>query len=257
MRTWPIPAFAGLALALSAMAGLAQTTTVPPPAPVQAVPLPPPPGAPAPEPSPPAQAQQPPAAQPPAALPPVPEPPVPSPPAQPQQAQPALPVDPNATLAGRPGDPNDVDEVAMPAKPALVLSGRSTWDRGFDTLNEAFRKLGAEATRQGLRIAGRPLTLFVETDDMAFRFEAMLPVDRAPETSGTPDVRGGTTPTGRALRFVYRGAYEEIDQTYETITAYLDAKGIIVRDQFVEEYVNEAANAADPNQEINIYVQPR
>jgi effector-binding domain-containing protein len=167
-------------------------------------------------------------------------------------------VDPDATLAGKPGDPNDVDTLVLAAKPALIASGQTTWDQAYDVLREVFRRLATDATRLGLKVAGRPLTYFVETDDMGFRYEAMLPVDRAPAAGQTLGaVRAGQTPTGAALRFMHRGPYDDIDATYEGITAYLDAKGLTVRDQFIEEYLNEPRDAADPTFEINIYVQPR
>ncbi len=178
------------------------------------------------------------------------------PPALPPAAVPD--PDRNGTLAGTPGDPLNVDPLALPAKPALVISGQTTWDKGFETLTETFRRLDGEAARLGLKVAGRPLTYFAETDDMGFRYDAMLPVDRAPEV-GAPGagIRAGQTPQGNALRFTHKGPYDDVDTTYEGITAYLDAKGVIVRDQFIEEYVNDARDSADPNFEINIYVQPR
>ncbi len=46
--------------------------------------------------------------------------------------------------------------------------------------------LRQEAERARLPVAGRPLTLFLETDDNGFRYEAMLPVGPAPEASATP-----------------------------------------------------------------------
>lgn len=262
MRIWLSPALTGLALLAWLPPALAQTSTLPAPAPVQAAPLAPPPGAEAPAPAPaapPADTAQP-APSPAQPLPsaPQPAPVVPPPAAPPQQAAPMGDVDPDATLAGRPGDVNDVDEVTMPARPALVISGQSTWDGAFDTLRNAFARLRDEAGRRGLKVAGRPLTVFVETDDMSFRYEAMLPVDRqADAPGGAPDIRAGVTPSGPALRFVHRGPYDEIDSMYEGITAYLDAKGLIVRDQFVEEYLNEGRDGADPGFELNIYVQPR
>lgn len=236
----------------------AQVSTVPAPAPVESAPLAPPSGAATPQPAPPAPAAPVPApVAPPAAAPAA--PPASNPPPAATAPPVTVPgVDPNATLAGTPGDPMNVDNIVLPAKPALVISGQTTWDKGFETLTETFRQLDAEARRLGLKVAGRPLTYFAETDDMGFRFDAMLPVDRTPET-GAPgaNIRAGQTPTGDALRFTHKGPYEDIDSTYEGITAYLDAKGVIVRDQFIEEYVNEPKDAADPNFEINIYVQPR
>lgn len=267
---------------------VAQTRVAPPTA-VEAAPLAPPPGAtpaqvaPAPAPVPSPQPVQPaPAPQAPVTPQPVQPAPVPQTPLEPQPVQPppTLPAptqpaplptspvtpqqqtgapNPNATLAGKPGDPSDVDEVLLVAKPALVLSGQSSWDQGFQRLSESMKILREEASKAGLQVAGRPLTLFVETDDNGFRFDAMLPVARAPDAA-VPlgnGVRAGATPSGPSLRFVHTAPYDDIDSTYETITAYLEAKNIVVKDAFLEEYVSDLNDPLDPNLEINVYVQPK
>ena len=65
------------------------------------------------------------------------------------------------------------------------------------------------------------------------------------------------SPVGRALRFLHVAPYDDIDSTYETITAYLEAKSIAVKDAFLEEYVSDLKDPGDPNLEINVYVQPK
>ena len=254
MRAPQSPFFRGGVAALFALfagAATAQVTpggtppgTVERPAPVQSAPLPPPPGAP--------QA-------------------APAQPGAAPQAAPAAPSQPGATAptryssAGRPslvpnsGDPTDVDQVTLPGKPAAVLAGTSTWDEGFTSLQNAFRKIEDELVRAGIAPDGKPLTVFVETDDLGFRYEAMIPIPQVPagRATLTPEVRFGKTPEGAAMRFVHKGTYEEIDETYETITAYLDAKGVAVKDAFVEEYLGDLTERTDPNLELNIFVQPK
>ena len=88
----------------------------------------------------------------------------------------------------------------------------------------------------------------------------MLPV--APNTGAPAPAFGngvqlGTSPAGPSLRFLHVAPYDDIDSTYETITAYLEAKNIVVKDAFLEEYVSELKDPGDPNLEINVYVQPR
>jgi effector-binding domain-containing protein len=163
------------------------------------------------------------------------------------------------TLIPAPGDPVNVDEVTLPSKPAAVLVGQSTWDDGFQNLKNAFRKIEEELTRAAIAPAGRPLTVFVETEDLGFRYEAMIPIPAAPagRATLTPEVRFGKTPEGKALRFVHKDTYEEIDSTYETIEAYLEAKGVTVKSAFIEEYVTELTDAKDANLEINVFVQPQ
>ena len=182
------------------------------------------------------------------------------------QGSPSGPVEPTAPPAkGRPslvpnaGDPVDVDEVTLPAKPAAVLAGTSTWDDGFQTLKTAFGRIEAELAKAGIAPAGRPITVFVQTDDNGFRYEAMVPIERAPEgrPNLTPDIRFGTTPSGRALRFVHKGPYDDVDSTYETVTTYLDAKNIEVQDSFVEEYVTDLTSSEDEDLTVNIFALPK
>jgi effector-binding domain-containing protein len=181
----------------------------------------------------------------------------------PPQGQSAAPAPPAAagrpTLVPMPGDPLDVVEVTLPAKPAAVLAGTTTWDEGFDSLKEAFARIEGELAKAGIKPAGRPVTVFTETDDMGFSYQAMVPVAAAAAARAnlTPEIGFGRTPDGKAYLFLHRGPYENIDSTYETITAYLDAKGLVVKDAFIEEYLTDLTDRADDSLEINIFVQPQ
>ncbi|WP_201834254.1 GyrI-like domain-containing protein [Microvirga zambiensis] len=229
-----------------------------------------------------ALAQTPPAASPPPAAPAAPaapapaEPPAapqtqsaPSPaPANPQTSAPATPAPAapapvqqadRTTLFPGPSDPTGVEEGVLLSKPTLVFSGTSTWDEAFDNLKNAFTKIAGEMKKAGIAPAGRPLTIFVDTDDNGFKYEAMVPIAKVPEgkTELTPEIKFGRTPEGKSFRFVHKDAYDEIDGTYETITAYLDIKEIVAKDAFIEEYVSEFTDSQDTNFEVNIYVQPK
>ena len=124
----------------------------------------------------------------------------------------------------------------------------------------AFATLKGAMGKAGVRVTGAPLATFLETDDQGFKFEAMLPVDAAPGSrpAGLPaEVTFGATPAGRAIRFVHRAPYDDINSTYEAISAYLKPKGIEVKESFTEEYVQQGANAGDTTLDLNIYVQPK
>lgn len=183
-----------------------------------------------------------------------------NPPASSTSPAPAAPV-----VAGLPtlvpgvGDISDVDEVIMPEKPTLVLSGSAKWEGGLATLRAAFARITAELAKDGLAPAGRPLSVFTQTGDDGFKFDAMVPVTALPATLPTlpPEMRFAATPSGKAYRFVHKGPYDDIDSTYETVTAYLDAKDIVAKDAFVEEYIDDITDPGDPNLAINIFVQPK
>jgi effector-binding domain-containing protein len=177
----------------------------------------------------------------------------------PAQTAPAPATAGRSTLFPNPGDPTNVDEGVLVAKPTVVLQGTSTWDEGFTNLKNAFAKIETELKKAGIAPTGRPLTVFVHTDDAGFRYEAMIPIAQAPEGKSelTPEIKFGKTPEGKSFRFIHEDAYDEIDGTYETITAYLDAKDIVSKDVFIEEYVTELTDAQDTNLKVNIYVQPK
>jgi|GEM_PF-565903 effector-binding domain-containing protein len=215
--------------------------TVPAPLPVESRPLPPPPAAPDTPKTDPA-------------------------PITPQAAPPAPPVATTSpiatvqTLVPAPADPSMPDKVELAAKPAALLRGAATWDDGYDKLTGAFTKLQESMAANGIPITGKPIALFLETDDLGFRFETQLPIERAPAERPAglaADIRFGLTPAGTAWRFVHRAPYEDIDSTYEAITAYLDQRGIDAKETFIEEYVTLGQDPSDEALEINIFVQPR
>jgi effector-binding domain-containing protein len=185
-------------------------------------------------------------------------------PAPPPAATPAPTAPPPAgarpALIPDPGDPANVDEVMLTAKPVLVVSGTSDWDSGLKTIRAAVTRVEAELKRLGIAPAGRPVILYTQTTDDNFKFDAMVPVATAPQPPPgdlPADMRFGETPAGKAWRFVHKGPYDDIDSTYETITTYLEAKDIVARDAFIEEFLTDTADPADGGLEVNIYVQPK
>ena len=176
-------------------------------------------------------------------------------PAQPDTPAPAAPDMPAAEPPPD-GDASNAQPIEVAARPVALLRGNSTWEDGYKNLTAAFKKINGEVTKAGLKAAGRPITAFVETDDNGFHFEAMVPIESAPagKDSLTPEVRLGQSPAGKAMKFQHRGAYDDVDSTYEAITAYLDEKGIEARNLFVEEYLIDMKSADDAGTQIDIYV---
>ncbi|OAI30803.1 transcription activator effector-binding protein [Methylosinus sp. R-45379] len=197
---------------------------------------------------------------------------VPAPSAQvaaetPQKSAPDSPVAPKPTLDLN--EPSQAEAEAQAqadaiagqatdiiARPVLKLRGQGTWADGLKTLSEAIANLRIAASKTGLTVDGRPLVAFTETDDNGFHFEAMLPLTRPPEakTKFEHGVEAGASPAGKALKFQHRGPYEEIDSTYEAITAFLDEKGLDTKNLFVEEYLTELKTSDDDGLEVDIYV---
>jgi effector-binding domain-containing protein len=145
--------------------------------------------------------------------------------------------------------------VAVEARPAAVIKGQGKWEDAAKTISEALAKLNDAVRASGLAVNGRPIAVFTKTDDTGFSFEAMAPLSAAPE--GKPKlaegVSIGASPAGKALKFQHRGAYDEIEATYEAIAAYLDEKGLDTKDLIVEEYLTDF-KGDDATVDVDIYV---
>jgi effector-binding domain-containing protein len=147
------------------------------------------------------------------------------------------------------------DELTIVKKPEAYIEGKAKWDDALRSIREAQKKVKDALDQAGVKVAGRPLTRFVDATDDEFTYEIGYPIEApAGQTKLPPEIKLGTTPSGAAIRFAYLGAYSDIAGTNEAIMIDLDAKGIEVRDDFVEEYINDVAEADDPDLQIYIYV---
>jgi effector-binding domain-containing protein len=157
-----------------------------------------------------------------------------------------------------PGIPSDAsaEAVDVPARPVALLTGDAEWAEGFKAIITAIAKVQDAVKTAGLKQAGPPFAVFLSTDDANFHFEAMVPLAEKP--AGKSDlaegVKLGESPAGKAIKFLHRGAYDDIDSTYDLITAYLDEKGLEAKNLFIEEYLSDTKESDDAGLQADIYV---
>ncbi len=147
-------------------------------------------------------------------------------------------------------------QMQLVARPALYLHGNGRWDDGLQAIQALIARLKAAANTANLTVAGPAQMVFLATSDDGYTYNAMLPLT-APVPAGTKLPEGflvGSTPAGKAVRFSHDGAYQDIDDTYEVLTAWLDDRGLDTRNMFIEEYLNTAKDNADPSLKVHIYV---
>jgi effector-binding domain-containing protein len=234
-----VAGFLAVVAAVASHAGLAQQAPAAPPS------------APAPGASSPAPAT-PPAAQAPAS-------PAPAKPAEAPSATnpaPAAPEGANPTGPPPSGEASTGETVDLPARPFAYTEGKADKDEIYSAILSSLSSVKRDMDKANLAPAGRPLAVFVESDDTGFKYHAGYPLAATPEgkSSLSDAVKIGQTPSGNAMRFEHQGAYGDIDATYDAITAYLDDKGIDAQDTFVEEYANDVKDPDDPTLQVNIYV---
>jgi effector-binding domain-containing protein len=183
-------------------------------------------------------------------------------PAKPAEAPSATnpaPVAPGAAQPAEPapsGEASTGETVDLPTRPFAYIEGKADKDEIYSAILGSLSLVKRDMDKANLAPAGRPLAVFVESDDTGFKYHAGYPLAAAPEgkSSLSDAVHIGQTPSGKAMRFEHQGAYGDIDATYDAITAYLDDKGIDAQDTFVEEYANDVKDPDDPTLQVNIYV---
>jgi len=177
---------------------------------------------------------------------------------QPKPAEPMPPVAPPMVGPAAPSPllPGDAfgEAVILPERTIIYLKGHTNWDAAFDTLMDAFKSLNEYLDKQGIKPNGPALTIYTQTDDTGFSFEAALPIAQAPANPPKGDIAVGQAPSGKALKFVHRGSYDAMDSSYEAITNYLDDKGLEAKDLFIEEYVSDPAKTDPDRLVINVFV---
>ena len=174
--------------------------------------------------------------------------PAPSPTAPPAAA--ATP--PAAAAPVQTADPFGLETTLEPKK-VVMAKGSANWDSAFDTLIDSFKALNALLDKQGIKPAGNPMIVYTSTDDTGFTFLAEIPIEQDPKNLAK-DMSIGKSPEGKALKFVHRGSYDNMDNTYEAITNHLDDKKLEAKDTFIEEYLTDPLKTAEDKLVINVYV---
>ncbi|WP_213289875.1 GyrI-like domain-containing protein [Bradyrhizobium sp. sGM-13] len=148
------------------------------------------------------------------------------------------------------------EEFMLEPKKVLVMKGTANWDAAFDTLIDSFKALTALLDKQGIKATGNSMIVYTSTDDTGFTYLAQIPVDQDVKNL-TKDISMGKSPEGKALKFVHRGSYDNMDNTYEAITNHLDDKKLEAKDTFIEEYITDPLKTAEDKLVINVYVPLR
>ncbi len=166
------------------------------------------------------------------------------------QQQPTPPATPPAVVTHDPMG----EEVTLPARTILSRNGNANWGEGWPRLVEAFKAVRAEADRLKLKVTSAPIVIYRSTDDEGFEFVAALPIETAPADKPGPDFAIGPGPSGKTLKFVYRGAFDAMDATYDLIADFLESKHIEAEELYVEEYVSDPLATKPDELVIAIYV---
>jgi effector-binding domain-containing protein len=158
-----------------------------------------------------------------------------------------------AAVQTQPIDPYG-QEITLPVKTIVYASGAGTWDKAFDSLVESFKAVRAYLDKAGIQSTGPAMTIYTSIDDTGFNFQAAIPVAEPPKTPPPTDLAVGTSPAGKALKFVHRGSFESTVMTYDDISHFLEEKQLDSKDLLIEEYTTDLLTTPEDKLVINIFV---
>ena len=145
------------------------------------------------------------------------------------------------------------EQIALTSKSVIATKGTANWDTAFETLLASLKTLTTELEKQGGKAAGNSMIVYTSTDDTGFSYLAEIPVEQEPKNL-PKTITTAKSPEGKALKFVHRGSYENMDNTYEAITNHLDDKKLEAKDTFIEEYITDPLKTPEDKLVINVYV---
>jgi len=157
------------------------------------------------------------------------------------------------TVPTQPIDPFGL-EVTLVEKPIVYATGTGEWDTAYETLKEAFKTLQEYLDKAGIKPAGPAMTIYTAMDDVSFNFQAAIPLAAAPSASPPGTIGSSSSPAGKALKFVHRGSFEGMTQTYDAISHYVEEKQISTKELLIEEYVSDLLSSPADKLVINIFV---
>jgi len=146
------------------------------------------------------------------------------------------------------------EDTTLTAKTIIYVKGNGVWDSAFETISGAFKKLKTYVDKEGLKADGPQMTIFTATDDTGFSYQAAVPIAEAPKSPPRGDISVGKSPEGHALKFVHHGSYDELDNTYEAITNYLDEKRLEAQDMFIEQYETDPVTSDGKKLTVDVLV---
>jgi len=172
--------------------------------------------------------------------------PGPVPDAGPPPPAPKPPAEPSKDPFGEP--------LTLTAKTIVFVKGNGTWDTAYETLQSAFKIVNGYLDKAGIKPTGPSMTIYTQADDTGFSFQAAVPVAEAPKEALPQGISAGQSPAGKALKFVHRGTYDSMDNTYEAITNHLDEKKLEAQDLFVEEYETDLVTTPEDKLVVTVFV---
>jgi len=144
-------------------------------------------------------------------------------------------------------DFSDLDAELVEVEPETLLYvpvGRRESAEGVAaSLSAAFGEITAMMEQQSIEMKAPPMAITRARDGAELEFDAAIPIaDVDVVLSG--NVRKGSSPSGRAVRVVHRGAYDKLPSSYAKLQVFMATHGLVEGLASWEQYVSNPEQTA-------------
>jgi len=119
------------------------------------------------------------------------------------------------------------------------------------TLASAYQEITALMVENDMEMSAQPMTITRAWSESGYAFDAAIPVVMK-DVALTGNVQAGKSPSGRAVRVIHRGPYDQMMPTYEKLSAYMTANGLREGPVSWEHYISDPGKT--PGDELITYI---
>ena len=114
-----------------------------------------------------------------------------------------------------------------------------------------YGEIAAYMGRNSIPFAGPPFAMYYNMDMDDLDVEIGFPVGKA--EAGEGRVKAGKLPGGRMATATHLGPYTSIEETYNTLTAFVGQQGLETESYMYEEYLNSPEDTPPEKLATSIY----
>lgn len=130
-------------------------------------------------------------------------------------------------------------------QPVLMVRRRVKPSEVAAVLAEVLGHVFLYAQRNGIALAGQPLTRYLEWGPGLWTIEAGMPVTAHPQAASDADVRADTLPGGFAATTTHAGSYDKLTEAHAAVQQWIAAEGLTAAGAPWECYVTDPADYPD------------
>jgi len=155
-------------------------------------------------------------------------------------------------------------EVSVPATLVTQCRATSSAESGAISaaVGAAFQKIDTFLKANGIGPSGPPRVVYSKWSPTGVAFTAAIPIGTVPpNVRDTSDISIESLPEATALRFIHRGPYRDVRDTYDRIEAWLRERGGIKTaadwarySPMWEEYLNDPTTTPESELVTRIYL---